>query len=490
MRRLRANALGANRQNKSRAKRKLPPQVCCSRMLAGSLCPIATSHRWADHLHAPRATQTRGHQAVDRQAAAAQTICPQRLTVPLVSSLQDPDRGPAHSGWRIPRIDALRGMALMGILQVNIQSFTWGAGEPLGYLSSPPGVAESILYLFQAAFIQGKFYPIFAFLFGVGIALQTRKLQKRYRAEGRLATTTYRRRLLFLLVLGIAHGLVLYCGDVLTAYAICALAFVSLAPVRLRSLVVVSLWAGAAAVLSIFLPVLLASALDLEETTSEIPASIVRAHEIYCYGGFFSQLGQRWIDELWQQIASIPTFWPQVIALFALGSLAGRLGWLQHPGRHALVWRRAWVIGLGVGLPTALLGAAMNFVRARDLPGAEAGWDQVVLGTSSVLSMAYIAAAVYAFDQPWGAIAQRWLASAGRMSLSNYLGQSLIMGALLSGWGLGWGANASRAQLAMLALLIFIGQVALSNWLLASFRQGPIEALWRRWTYQNAASPG
>jgi len=381
-------------------------------------------------------------------------------------------------------------MALMGILQVNIQSFVWGAGEPLGYLSSPPSVAESILYFLQAAFIEGKFYPIFAFLFGVGIALQTGKLRKRYRAQERLVTTTYRRRLVFLLVLGIAHGLLLYCGDVLTAYAICALAFVSLAPVRLRSLVVVSLWLGAAAVLSIFLPVLLASALDLEDAASEIPASIIRSHDVYCYGGFFAQLGQRWIDELWQQIASIPTFWPQVFALLALGSLAGRLGWLQHPGRHALVWRRAYAIGLGVGLPTALLGAAMNFVRARDLPGADAGWDQVVLGASSVLSMAYIAGAVYAFDQPWGALARRWLASAGRMSLSNYLGQSLIMGALLSGWGLGWGAKASRVQLAMLALLIFIGQVALSNWFLARFRQGPIEALWRRWTYQNSSSPG
>ncbi|HXY22815.1 MAG TPA: DUF418 domain-containing protein, partial [Burkholderiaceae bacterium] len=165
------------------------------------------------------------------------------------------------------------------------------------------------------------------------------------------------------------------------------------------------------------------------------------------------------------------------------------LGWLQHPGRHPRVWRWAWAVGLGVGFPTALLGAAMNFVRARDLPGAEAGWDQVVLGASSVLAAAYIAAAVYAFDQPWGRTARHWLASAGRMSLSNYLGQSLIMGALLSGWGLGWGANASRAQLAMLALLIFTAQVALCNWLLAKFRQGPMEALWRRWTYRNTSSP-
>lgn len=407
-----------------------------------------------------------------------------------MSSTQDSASGPAHPGWRIERIDALRGMALMGILQVNIQSFTWGAGEPLGYLSRPPDVLESVLFFLQAAFIQGKFYPIFAFLFGVGIALQMRKLRQRHRAEAGAVARTYRRRLMFLLLLGIAHGFFLYCGDVLTAYAICALAFVSVAPSRPRSLVTFSAWCGAAALVSIFLPVILASALDVDGNATEIPPSIVRAHEIYCYGGFLAQLGQRWIDELWQQIASIPSFWPQVIALLSLGSLAGRLGWLQHPGRHPRVWRWAWAVGLGVGLPTALLGAAMNFARARDLPGAEAGWDDVVLGASSSLAAAYIAAAVYAFDQPWGRAACRWLASAGRMSLSNYVGQSILMGALLSGWGLGLGASASRAQLAILALLIFIAQVALSNYLLANFRQGPLEALWRRWTYRNAPSRG
>lgn len=406
----------------------------------------------------------------------------------LVSSPQDPAGGPAQPLWRIERIDALRGMALMGILQVNIQSFTWGAGEPLGYLSRPPSGLESVLFFMQAAFIQGKFYPIFAFLFGVGIALQTRKLRARNRTDVGNVARTYWRRLTFLLVLGLVHGFFLYCGDVLTAYAVCALAFVSTAPSRLRSLVAFSAWCGVVAVLSIFLPVILASALDLDEAATEIPPSILRAHDIYCYGGFLAQLGQRWVDELWQQIASIPTFWPQVLALLALGSLAGRLGWLQHPQRHRRVWRYAWILGLGFGLPTALLGAAMSFVRARDLPGAEGGWDQVVLGASSFLAAAYIAAAVYAFDQPWGWRARRWLASAGRMSLTNYVGQSILMGALLSGWGLGLGANASRAQLATLALFIFVAQVVLSSWLLAKFRQGPLEALWRRWTYRNEPS--
>jgi len=108
---------------------------------------------------------------------------------------------------RIEGMDALRGLALLGILQVNIQSFTWGAGEPLGYLSSPPGAGESLLYFLQASLIEGKFYPIFAFLFGVGMALQMRKLRRLYAHAAVAAQAAYRRRLFILLAMGLAHGL-------------------------------------------------------------------------------------------------------------------------------------------------------------------------------------------------------------------------------------------------------------------------------------------
>ena len=387
---------------------------------------------------------------------------------------------------RIERIDALRGLALMGILQVNIQSFTWGAGEPLGYLSQPSGALESALYFLQSALFQGKFYPIFAFLFGVGIALQGRSLRRRLCGGPREVQRVQRRRLLFLFALGIVHGVFLYFGDVLSAYAACALAFLALATARPRRLLAWTYGFGALAAVSIFLPALLLGAFDSGGPSDQIPQALAHAHEIYCRAGFLTQLRQRLSDELWQQVASIPTFWPQVLALLALGTFAGRLGWLQQPERHRLVWRRAWQIGLVAGAPSALLGAAMSLARARDLPGAEAGWDDVVLGASSLLAAAYVAAAVYLFDQPWAAASVRWLASAGRMSLTNYVGQSLALGALLSGWGLGLGAEAGRAQLAAIGLLVFGAQVVLSRWTLAHFRQGPLEALWRRWTYRDA----
>lgn len=415
---------------------------------------------------------------------------PQAARRPTVPAAERRASGQSGLGRRIERIDALRGLALMGIVQVNIQSFTWGAGEPLGYLSQPPSAIESALYFLQAAFLEGKFYPIFAFLFGLSMTLQHRKLRRRCGGDAAAATAVYRRRLLFLLFFGLVHGFLLYCGDVLSAYAICGLIFAAIAPARLRALAALTSWCLAAAAVSIFVPPVLVAALDSAGAADQIPQGIVRAHLVYCHAGFIGQLPQRAMDELWQQIASVVTFWPQVIALLALGALAGRLGWLQHPGRHLALWRRAWWLGLAVGLPSAALGAAMSMLRARNLPGAEGTWDEVALGASSLLAAAYVAGAVYVFDRPWARQVCGWLASAGRLSLTNYVGQSVLMGALLSGWGLGLGASASRAQLAALALLIFLAQIALSRWVLAHYRQGPLEALWRRWTYRNVPRAG
>jgi len=389
-------------------------------------------------------------------------------------------------------MDALRGLALLGIVQVNVQSFTWGAGEPLGYLASPPGAGESVIYFLQAAFFAGKFYPIFGFLFGVGMALQMRKLRRLHAHDAAAARSAYRRRLLILLAMGLAHGLLLYSGDVLGTYAACGLIFLALAPQRLGELVRFTAAAAIAAAAGLLLPMVMTAALGANPVPQEIPAAVVQAHEIYGSASFAGQLAQRSIDELWQQVSDIPTFWPQVLALFGLGMIAGRLGWLQYPLRHRLVWRRALQLGLGIGLPLSLAGAAMSVAQARALPGADSDWSAVVLGLGSLLSAAYVAAAVHVFGRPWGAALRRSLAAPGRLSLTNYVVQSVVMGALLSGWGLGLGAHASRAQLAALACAIFAVQVLASQALLRRYRQGPLEALWRRATYgrqgQDAAS--
>jgi uncharacterized protein len=400
--------------------------------------------------------------------------------------------GPADPRRRIETVDALRGLALMGIVQINIQSFTWGAGNVLGYLAQPPQPVESTLYFLQAAFIEGKFYPIFAFLFGLGLALQSRRLHRLDRGLAARARALLVRRQIFLLLVGLLHGLLLYFGDVLAAYALCALLFLRWTqrprPVRVRALLPIAWACALAAVLSLFVPWLIEWLLMPGAATDASSgdrldglAEALATHAIYSQGDFVAELQQRLVDEAWQQIGSVLTFWPQVLALLALGTLAGRLGWLQHPERHVAVWRRARQLGLGVGLPCALLGAALDLSAASASPGSTDAWVSVLSGLGSLLAAAYVAGALALLQRTRRL--RQWLAYTGRASLSNYLMQSVLLGAILCGWGWGLGAIATRAQLAALGLLIFVLQVLASRWWLADHRQGPMEALWRRWTY-------
>jgi len=74
------------------------------------------------------------------------------------------------------------------------------------------------------------------------------------------------------------------------------------------------------------------------------------------------------------------------------------------------------------------------------------------------------------------------------MPLTNYLLQSVAMNVSLTGWGLGLGATCGYAQLSALAAAIFVAQTLASRWWLAHFEQGPLEAVWRAWTYRGATS--
>ncbi len=390
---------------------------------------------------------------------------------------------------RIEGIDALRGAALIGILQVNIQSYAWGAGDPLGYLERPAAIGESLLYFLQAAFLEGKFYPIFAFLFGVSMALQLRRL--RHAAGGiEGAIAAYRRRLFFLLGIGIAHALLLFCGDVLAAYALCGLLFIAFVPRRPRTLGVVIGASLVVAALSLFVPIGLSLLIPDLGPLDEIPDEALIAHLSYASVDPAMVLRQRAYDAIWLQLGAILDFWPQVLAMFAVGFLAALRGWLHRPQRHARLWRGALRLGLWVGLPCALLGGALTTMQARIAPGADAGWDDVILGASSLLSCAYVALFLNGVARPGAQTIRSLLACAGRLSLTHYLTQSVAMCLLLSGWGLNLAQDANRGELALIGLAISAAQLALSPWILARFRQGPAEALLRRWTYRGLPPSG
>jgi uncharacterized protein len=183
---------------------------------------------------------------------------------------------------------------------------------------------------------------------------------------------------------------------------------------------------------------------------------------------------------LWQMQANLFGL-PSIIALMMTGALAQRAGWLRNADAPA--WRRAALIGLIVGLPAALAYGSWAVMHAELEPSLSIHPVALALHAISLV-LAFLYAALFLRRAPDSVVA--WLAPAGRMPLTNYLLQSVAMALLLTGWGLGLAAQLGYAQLSVLAIAVFAAQTLLSRWWLARHAQGPLEALWRAWTYRAA----
>jgi uncharacterized protein len=375
---------------------------------------------------------------------------------------------------RDERIDALRGFALFGILLVNIQSFLYGATNPIGYLTPDAGTLDRATLFATAAFVNLKFMPLFAMLFGVGFSLLYSKL-KTMTAEPR---KIYRRRMLFLFVFGILHGVFFYFGDITQMYAVAGLVLLLYVDRDVAGIgrAARNWWIGMAA----FTAVTFALIEPAPTLPPEYVVEVKSNFEVFSYGSYLEQLPVR-IDEFGDLILGNFIGLPLTVALMLTGMLAQRAGWLQQ--RDARAWRTASTLGLLIGLPAALLyGYWMLLdIEAYGLAATPQG-AMVPMLLSITLSFLY--ASVFLRKAPPSLIA--WLAPAGRMPLTNYLLQSIAMGAVLSGWGLALGPRLSYWQTAALALLIVVFQVLLSSLWLGpmKMRQGPLEALWRAWTYR------
>jgi uncharacterized protein len=375
---------------------------------------------------------------------------------------------------RDPRVDALRGLALAGILLVNIQSFLWGAVNPIGFLAPGAGALDRAAHFLTAALVAGKFMPLFGLLFGAGFSLLLAKLKVSVASP----VAAFRRRLAFLFVVGVAHGVFLYFADITHTYAVAGFVLLfyadasaaSVARATLRWWVFAAVWMLLLSLPSLGDPTVPADWLDEVRLDFETSARL----------GYVDQWPVRIGLFVWQAQANLLSL-PNVIALMMTGMLAHRAGWLAD--LKAPAWRRASALGLWIGLPAAL---SYGFWCATH-SGLEASlvlpaWVLALHFVGQALTFFY--AAAFLRHTPEAVIV--WLAPAGRMPLTNYVLQSVAMGVLLSGWGLAMGADARYAQLSGLALAVFALQVVVSRWWLARHAQGPLEALWRAWTYRDA----
>jgi uncharacterized protein len=374
---------------------------------------------------------------------------------------------------RLDLIDILRGVALFGILMVNLPFLAqpiYTALEPTANLPLADQVAAWIVsFAFEA-----KFYVLFSFLFGYGLAVQLVRAAE----KGEPLGPRYARRLIGLLVFGLLHAVFFFVGDILVSYVLLGILLWYWRDWPARRL----FWlAGGLMGLAILGRIVLAQAELADPTTaSEISRLAAAAQQNYL-GDFFSGAGQRLQDLVIFYIFTPLFNWPTALAMFALGLATGKTGVFAQPERY-------WPLALRITPWALLLGVAGNLIYASF--GAQASSPLAAIGLSTLEALAAPALSFCYVVGVWWLVrrnpAAAWLKpvrAAGRMSLTNYLGQAIICSAIFNGWGLGLYGQVGPFGCMLLALAIYSAQLWFSGWWLRRYRSGPDEWLLRSWTY-------
>lgn len=384
-------------------------------------------------------------------------------------------------------IDALRGLALFGILAVNIQSFVWGVGSPsLGVLFETSSVADEMCLFFTALLFEYKFYPIFCFCFGYGFAVQTR----RWTARGLNAHARFTRRMNFMLLMGIAHGLLLWFGDILARYAIAGYLLRRHIRRGPRALLgAAKFWLMIVVVTSVIFAVVAGVSSGGEvDNSSERHATQMEAEQeggrvfaTYTEADYIDTTLQR-ANDFFIVTATYLFVLPQVMLLFLLGALTAQLKWLRYPSRYRAFWQRVFWCGLLIGLPINIAFAISQLSVAMSPWMPTTMWQALLGSFAPVLALSYVAAfALICASQP-GLALVRLFAPAGRLALTFYVSQSVLMALLLNGFGYGLGAAFGQFELFVTAVVIYALLLAAAHLMQRFNVSGPLEVVWRRYT--------
>lgn len=419
---------------------------------------------------------------------------------------------PVAKGARVQSLDVLRGVALLGILMMNITGFglLWQAYDNPLADGGATGLNLLAYKIINVGF-EGTMRGIFSMLFGAGIVLLTERMEQA--GAGIMAADVHFRRMVWMMLAGIIHwALLLWYGEILFAYSMCGMLLFAFRKLRakLQLALAAALLAGSVVVSHVH-------SLELEATeTKAMAAAAVKA------AGTTLSPEQQEAIEAWQDIVATKTptpesvreqrewhqgsWWDAVTGQFAFSF---EFQWTEAPiwlltdmipfmligmallkqdvlgarlgtGTYAMMMVGGYVIGVPLGMHELGLLLASNF---SPLGFAAAGETYqfsrlaMVIGHLGLLLMFVRSSAL-----PW---LQRALAAVGQMALSNYVAQSLICMVLFYsfGFGLGLFSRFERYELYFVVASIWVMQLIWSPLWLSRFRFGPLEWVWRSLTY-------
>jgi uncharacterized protein len=392
---------------------------------------------------------------------------------------------------RIVAVDVLRGFALLGILIMNIMSY---AMPDIAYYNPAAFGGEEwfnrLTYTIVHIFADQKFMALFSMLFGASMILLINNLERKGQRVARFHYT----RNLWLLLIGFLQAILIWDGDILVVYALCAFALYFLRNLAPR-------WQFTLGLVIFLSPVfgyLAGSALTTGLSPDEMvvletywqPSDAEIATEIEFYrGNYLPQVFDRLKGESRSSpaldvyfIVLIFEFFTRAFGMMLIGMAF--YAWDIVTGQKSdRFYKQLLMVGLPAGVGLAAFGVWWN---------SSAEWDvlqAIFIGrlpnllATPLLAGAYIALVMlFIRSNIWQSLQQK-LAATGRMALTNYIGQSLIGTFIFYGFGLGLFGSLDRVSLLPFIILIWVLQLWLSPIWLRYFRYGPLEWLWRTLSY-------
>lgn len=392
---------------------------------------------------------------------------------------------PTAPSERIVSLDVLRGIAILGILIMNIQSFSMiGSAytNPMAY-GDLTGL-NKLVWILSHLFADQKFLTIFSILFGAGIVM----MSGRATAKGLKQAGIHYRRTFWLLLIGAIHAYLFWYGDVLVIYALCSLfvfLFRNASPKKL--LIGGLLMFSVASIVSLFFgfsmvtwPVEVQQQIGSGWKPNE---EAIRAELAGYRGG--------WLDQMTYRVPAalaLQTFLFLVLFLWRAGGLMlvgmALYKWgVLTAERSSKFYKKAMLIGFGIGFPMVGYGVFRNFAADWAVEYSMFLGGQFNYWGSLFIASGYIAATMYLCRKSAESRLMGLLGGVGRAALSNYLMQTIICTTLFYGHGFGLFGSVERKYQFLIVVGVWLTLVFATEWWFKHYRFGPLEWLWRSLTY-------
>lgn len=378
---------------------------------------------------------------------------------------------------RIEVADVLRGLAVMGIILLhsiehfNFYSFPDTSGQSPWLNFTDKAIWDGLFFL-----LGGKAYAVFALLFGFSFYIQDRN----QRLRGNDFRLRFCWRLVLLFLIGNLNAM-FFTAEVLVLYSLAG--FILPLTCRLKDKTL--LWLAAILLIQpVPLYYLLRALADPAFVTPVIPTGSFWAatFEAQSHGTFMETLRVN----LWEgQLASLAWAWDngrvfQTMALFLLGFYVGRRGWFEDT--HLSVWTSVFVRAIVVFFPLYGLGNMLpDFIANKSV------LTPLLLIITSLYKFAFmlmlVSGVLFAFYRFGWRKRLMTIAPYGRMSLTNYITQSIIGSMLFYNWGFGLHDNLGITASVIVGALLFVLQWTFCYWWMKSHAHGPLEYIWKKATW-------